>query len=94
MQSCQIMSQSCVFALNPSHVSFANNLIFWIDKHFIDTVAIGNPEITLPNFNRCPQGLKGLMVTEPVEVLLLSPNTQANFKMIDRGQWAMSNCSP
>ena len=73
------MSQSRIFTLNSSHVGFADNLVFRVDKHFVDTVAIGNPEITLPNFNLCPQGLKGLMVTEPVEVLLLSPNTQANM---------------
>ena len=59
MQSGKIMSQSCIFTLNSGHVSFANNLIFGVNKHFVDTVAIGNPEIALPNFNQCPQRFKG-----------------------------------
>jgi hypothetical protein len=58
------MPQSCIFTLNSSHVGFADNLILRVDKHFVDTVTIGNPEITLPNFNPCPQGFKGL--TTPV----------------------------
>ena len=53
------MSQSSIFTLNSGHVGFANNLIFRVDKHFVDTVAIGNPEIALPNLNQCPQVFKG-----------------------------------
>lgn len=41
---------------------------------------MSNSEIALPNFNQCPQGLKGLMVTEPVEVLI--PNTQAKMPLL------------
>ncbi|NMF59780.1 hypothetical protein HC246_17580 [Pseudanabaena yagii GIHE-NHR1] len=65
------MYQPCIFTLNSSHVGFADNLIIRVDKHFVDAVAISNPEIALPNFNQCLQVFKGLMVTEPVEVLLL-----------------------
>jgi hypothetical protein len=54
MQSGKIMTQSSIFTLNSSHVGFTNNLIFRVDKHFVDTVAIGNPEIALPNLNQCP----------------------------------------
>ena len=59
------MSQSCIFTLNSSHVGFADNLVFRVDKHFVDAVAIRNPEVTLPNFNQCPQGFKGLTAPIP-----------------------------
>jgi hypothetical protein len=48
------MSQSRIFTLNSSHVGFADNLILRVDKHFVDAVAISNPEIALPNLNQCP----------------------------------------
>jgi len=48
------MPKSCILTLNSSHVGFVDNLVFRVDKHFVDTVAIGNPEIALPNFDDCP----------------------------------------
>ncbi len=54
------MSQSSIFTLNSSHVGFADNLILRVDKHFVDAVAISNPEIALPHLNQCPQVVKGL----------------------------------
>ncbi len=38
MQSGKIMSQSCIFTLNSGHVGFANNLIFRVNKHFIEPI--------------------------------------------------------
>ena len=57
------MSKSCIFTLNSSHVGLADNLILRVDKHFVDAVAISNPEIALPNFYQCPQVFKGLAVS-------------------------------
>ncbi len=59
------MSKSCVFTLNSCHVGLADNLILRVDKHFVDAVAISNPEIALPNFNQCPQVFKGLATPIP-----------------------------
>jgi hypothetical protein len=53
------MPKSGIFSFYSSHVCFANNLVFRTDVHFIDTIAIRNPEITLPNFNHQPQRFKG-----------------------------------
>jgi hypothetical protein len=59
------MSQSRIFTLNSSHVGFTDNLVFRVDKHLVDTVTIGNPEIALPYFNQCPQVFKGLTTPIP-----------------------------
>jgi len=45
------MSESGTLSSHSGHVGFTNNLVFRTDVHFIDTEAICNPEITLPNFN-------------------------------------------
>ncbi len=45
------MPESSIFSFYSGHVRFTDNLVFGIDVHFIDTIAISNPEISLPNFN-------------------------------------------
>jgi len=59
------MSQSHIFTPNSGHVGLADNLILRVDQHFVDAVAISNPEIALPNCNQCSQVFKGLATSVP-----------------------------
>jgi len=59
MQSCQIVSQSCIFSFNPCHVGFTNNLIALWNKTGIDQPAICDVKVALPTSHNRPQKLEG-----------------------------------
>jgi hypothetical protein len=52
------MAQAGIFALYPSHIGFADDMVSWVNKARINLPTVCNVEVTLPRANNVPQEFK------------------------------------
>jgi hypothetical protein len=52
------MAQAGIFALDPSHIGFAHDMVSWVNKARINLPTVCHVEVTLPTGNNIPQEFK------------------------------------